>query len=447
MRTPKITRMSDQLAACAPDYRLMTHAQRIAALAEIERGIARRQADRARLLAAIDPDPLAERDARGELDKHWEREEVALALKLSSGTTRLIMCEAVDLVTRFPATHARLETGAITAGMTRRLVEACTQLPDEVAAAVEARVLARAAEQSQSQFAASVRRAVQTLAPRKAEEQHADAREQRRIAVIHQPDGTSELWATGLLGADAVAMHARIRELARAWKQQHPDDPRTSGQRQADAFVALLLAQPDAVEGVALRPAVNITVAASTLLGHDDQPADLDGHGHIPAAVARALATDPSGTWRRLLTDENNRIVDLSARTYRPPANIARLVRAQRPRCCFPGCRRRATSCELDHVTPWSQGGTTSAANLQPLCSRHHHLKHETRWSVHTEPDGSTRWTSPTGHRYRRPPDELPRDTTGDPPSLVSTTSGSGTVDRSSHSKSCRPVCSEPTSR
>ncbi|MDT4914948.1 MAG: hypothetical protein QOC66_4076, partial [Pseudonocardiales bacterium] len=50
--------------------------------------------------------------------------------------------------------------------------------------------------------------------------------------------------------------------------------------------------------------------------------------------------------------------------------------------------------------------------NLQPLCARHHHLKHETRWTVRRDPDGTTRWHSPSGHTYARPPDPLPTDTT-----------------------------------
>jgi hypothetical protein len=277
-------------------------------------------------------------------------------------------------------------------------------------------VLTRAGEQSLSQFGASVRRAVLALAPKTAEEQHDDAREQRRVVFTHQPDGTSELWATGLLAADAVAMHTALRELAGQWKAAHPDDDRTGEQREADALVALVLGQPDAATGVTLRPHINVTVAASTLLGADEQPGDLDGHGPVPAAIARAMAADPGGTWRRLLTDQNNRLIDVSARTYRPPANMARLVRAQRPRCCFPGCRRRAAFCELDHVHDWQHGGPTTAANLQPLCARHHHLKHETGWTVSHDPDGTTTWTSPTGHTYTRPPDELPIDTTSDPP-------------------------------
>jgi hypothetical protein len=408
--------MSERIAAPAPDYGAMSHEQRIEALLGLERGFARLHAERARLLAAIQADPLPNEDGSDAAAKEWAREEVALVLKLSSSTARAMLLEAHELLTRFPATLALLECGRLTAGMARRLVEACIPIENTTAAKIEQRVLTRAGEQSLSQFAASVRRAVAALAPRKAEEQHADARRQRQAAFTPQPDGTWQLWATGLDPGHAAAAEATVRELARQWKRDDPDDERTREQREADSLLALLLGTADSDGVGGYRPAINVTVAASTLLGSDEQPGELDGYGPIPATVARALASDPSGTWRRLLTDSNNRLVDITADTYRPPVDIARLVRAQQLSCCFPGCRRRALNAELDHIVPWSEGGTTTPSNLQPLCTRHHHLRHEAGWSVRREPDGATLWTSPTGHTYTRPPDELPEDTTRDPP-------------------------------
>jgi len=39
-------------------------------------------------------------------------------------------------------------------------------------------------------------------------------------------------------------------------------------------------------------------------------------------------------------------------------------------------------------------------------------MKHQTRWQVTRSPDGSTRWTAPTGRNYTQPPpDPLPVDT------------------------------------
>jgi hypothetical protein len=60
-------------------------------------------------------------------------------------------------------------------------------------------------------------------------------------------------------------------------------------------------------------------------------------------------------------------------------------------------------------------GTNTVAANLQCLCPRHHHLKHEAGWHVTRAPDGTTHWITPTRRRYAKPPDEMPFDS-GEPP-------------------------------
>jgi hypothetical protein len=176
------------------------------------------------------------------------------------------------------------------------------------------------------------------------------------VVFTAQTDGTTQRWA--LLPAEgAVAIAERLQKEADRVKKLDADAgiARTADQRRADALVGLatgVLGPPS----TGLRPQINVTVAASTLLGVDDQAAELDGYGPIPSVLARALAGDPTGTWRRLLTDEHGRLVDVTSLTYRPPAPMARLVRLQQPRCSYPGCRCRAVACELDHVIPWPEG-------------------------------------------------------------------------------------------
>jgi 5-methylcytosine-specific restriction endonuclease McrA len=70
----------------------------------------------------------------------------------------------------------------------------------------------------------------------------------------------------------------------------------------------------------------------------------------------------------------------------------------------------------LDHRTPYSQGGSTSSQNIDPLCERHHIGKHQADWTPHRNDDGTTTWVSPTKLTYRSRPPDLPRDTTTDPP-------------------------------
>ncbi|MCL2780535.1 MAG: HNH endonuclease, partial [Actinomycetia bacterium] len=98
----------------------------------------------------------------------------------------------------------------------------------------------------------------------------------------------------------------------------------------------------------------------------------------------------------------------------RPPASLRRHVVNRHTRCAFPGCARRAIGCDLDHSIAWEDGGTTNAANLLPLCRRHHTLKHQGGWGLRIDPDVSACWTSPTGHVYHTPPTTHPIDHSAD---------------------------------
>jgi hypothetical protein len=148
---------------------------------------------------------------------------------------------------------------------------------------------------------------------------------------------------------------------------------------------------------------IQIVVAYSTLIGADDQPADLIGHGPIPAELARQIAAD--SVWHRLLTDPaSGALLDYGRTTYRPPAALADHVRARDQYCRFPLCRRKAANAELDHILAWADGGTTCEINLSGYCLHHHQLKHHAGWHVTAHPDGRLTWTTPTGHQYTTEP-------------------------------------------
>ena len=57
-------------------------------------------------------------------------------------------------------------------------------------------------------------------------------------------------------------------------------------------------------------------------------------------------------------------------------------------------------ACDLDHHTPWAQGGPTTENNLRPLCRHHHRIRHLRGWSYQSLPHGDHQWTTPTGHHY-----------------------------------------------
>jgi hypothetical protein len=147
----------------------------------------------------------------------------------------------------------------------------------------------------------------------------------------------------------------------------------------------------------------------------DEQPGELDGTGPIPASAARRIAADQSGTWRRLVTDELGKLIDYGRTTYRPPKDLADYVIARDRTCRFPHCNRRAARCEVDHREAWECGGATCAFNLDVLCPRHHHGKHEAGWQPRRLPNGDLEWTSPSGHIYRKEAATYPIDQTAEP--------------------------------
>jgi hypothetical protein len=394
------------LSLLEPDA--LSAAGRVDMLVTLERQAAWIAAQQQRVLARMAADQSDERN--------WVREDVACALRLSGMTAQRRLAVAQTLTEQLPATLVLLDRGQVSYLHAAFLAEAVFALNDKQAHAVEERVLPRSPEQTLTEFQRSVRRAVARVAAATVEEQRAEAMKQRRVCVTPRDDGMTELWA--LLPAEgAAAVMTAVDALASVTSA---DDPRTPDQRRADALVDLGVAalhDPLLPKAQGMRPSIQVTVALSTLLGADEQPGELAGHGPIPASVARRLAADETGTWRRLVTDPvTGQLLDYGQDTYRPPKDLADFVIARDQVCAFTGCSRPACRCHLDHRTPYSKGGSTGSQNLGPLCDRHHTCKHQAGWTPQRHEDGTTTWTSPTKHQYRSRPPDLPRDTTTDPP-------------------------------
>ncbi len=419
--------------------------------------------------------PLAANSDTPSRASEFAADEIGLALRLSRQTAvnRLVMAQT--LIDELPATLAAWQAGTIDSLKARAITETSYLLPGELRGALEARVLPRAGTQTIAQLRAALARAVLVLDPEGAAERHHHRRADRRVVVSPDEDGMASLWAL-LSAPDATAAYQRLCALARGLGS---DDPRGMDARRADLLVDLLTGRrcaatadcpdphcdgdctdpdrpspdhpddptetaptDDRAGGSATshtepaaslsghccgprrgtgpgKPLVSVVVPITTLLGLDDYPGELVGHGPIPAGVAREIAAQ--GTWRRLLTDPaSGTLLDYGRTTYTPPAGLADFVRARDLRCRFPTCGQPATTADLDHTIPYPDG-PTSEHNLHASCRRHHRLKtHTPGWDVDQHPDGRITWTTPTGHihtshphDYRPDPHPPPDD---DPP-------------------------------
>lgn len=363
----------------------------------------------------------------GRVEDSWLARELAAAeLTNALGTGVLQVGARLDaalLLERLPGTAALLNAGEITPAHVRVMTQLLDGRPDAVLAAVEERVLPRAPSQTPPQLRRSVMRALVRVDPQVAAEA-ADAPERRQVVRVPGLGGTTQLVAD-LPAVEAAEVWLALDAVARTLPT-HVDDgagrptyvPLSA--RRADALVVLArraLADPDLPRPQGRAVVVNVVVPADALLALSEEPADLPGHGPLPASVARALATDAG--WRRWVTDPvTGHLLDHGTRVYQPPQQLRDLLVAAHPTCVFPGCSLPSARCQLDHLVPFPRdggapaptdgdppevGGTTSAANMRPLCTKHHQIKTFHGWTPVAEADRSVTWTDPHGRRHHVP--------------------------------------------
>jgi hypothetical protein len=224
---------------------------------------------------------------------------------------------------------------------------------------------------------------------------------------------------------DAEAFDRTLVEIAAALKALGDDD----GLEVRRARAVGVLADPQRAldlldHGVAPdRNRLGATGTKDPVLWLHLDETDLQGIDTYPAAVrCDRLGTLSSDLLRMWLPDTT--LIIKPVRTchhagpdrsgavdaHDPPEAMAEEVRLRDPECVFPGCHRPSQHCDLDHIEPYlplDQGGPpgqTHTDGLAPLCRRHHRLKTHTAWTYRRLPDGSYRWTTPTGHTHDVPP-------------------------------------------
>jgi hypothetical protein len=188
-----------------------------------------------------------------------------------------------------------------------------------------------------------------------------------------------------------------------------------AGHGPADAWAGRQIAAAIAA-GQAGRYCVTVTTGAGQPLGHacatTPPPPRAGPAGHGPPGPG---GTGPPGDITGWLA--GLKIGPLAAAPcdhrhetpgYRPGRRLEHLVKIRNPACTAPGCRRPATRSDLDHITPYDQGGRTCECNLHTPCRRHHRLKGSAGWHADMTTPGTITWTLPHGRSYTTTPEPYP---------------------------------------
>ena len=186
---------------------------------------------------------------------------------------------------------------------------------------------------------------------------------------------------------------------------------------------------------------IHLTMPLSAWLG-GGQPGEIAGRGPVDASTSRELAAmlaASRGTgWCVTVTGQGGRAVGhacagrrgpsadqpviswvaglrsklhlleidncshtFQSGSYQVPLALRHLVHVRQRTCCFPGCRRPAVRCDVDHTVAFDRGGRTCWCNLAPLCRRHHRAKQAPRWHLEQPRPGQMNWRTPNGRCYQ----------------------------------------------
>lgn len=366
-------------------------------------GIARLEAIRYRALA--------------QLNRHREgarsvTQEVAFALSVGDKYAAGLVAAAEALTTRLPRTLGLMDKGQVDGFGAMKVVTATAWLSDEDAIAADALLEDRLPGKNAEQIRKAANHAATTVDRDGADKRCEQAREGRRLVVSQGEAGVASLEIEDGPVEKVTAAYNRINREAHALKTG--DETRTLDQLRADVALDLLLGGSG---GKSERAEVFLYMDLFTYLGLNDDPAEMAGHGHIPASLARHVAGGSNTMLRRIITDPlSGQVADLGRDRYRPTAGLDEFVRVRDRECRRPGCHRPAQACDLDHSIPWQFQGNTDADDLIDFCRRDHRLKDEPGWIYRLAPDGTLTITTPTGQIYDSTPPPLHTPRTEKPP-------------------------------
>ena len=451
--TAEIAAFMARLAVASPAATDRERIERIGALEGLKAAAAAAQAPDIVAFADSQLDEQATRGVTARERGAGIASQVGLACRHSPHRGSRMIATARALVTDLPRTLAALARGETSEHRATLVAKETAILAGEHRRRVDAELGPRLGELGDRRVEAEARGWACRLDPAAVVKRSSQATADRRVTCRPAPDTMTYL--TGLLPVrDGVAVYAALDAAAKT--ATAAGDPRCRGQVMADTLIERVTGVSSGAHPVEIQ----LIMTDRALLAGGDEPAQVPGHGPVPAEVARrwilALLDDDTPNharddersdarcdgygdgrsgdgrsgdardgdardgesggevakgerarrhrrgrlWlRRLYTTADGRhLVGMDSRRRGFPRLLRRLIEYRDRICATPYCG--APIRHIDHIDPARRGGATSYPNGRGTCARCNHAKEAPGWSATvTDNTTTTRATTTTAAR------------------------------------------------
>ncbi len=362
----------------------------------------------------------------------------ATANHMSTTAGKAFVRDALVLSMRLPGLYARVRAGAVPVWKARQVAQAALGRPEDVLAYLDTHYTPIAHTHGLITVEKTLDAAMLTLYPEQAEHDRLDALTHRKVDFNPHQDvsltnGLAHMAITGDY-LDLAEFDRTVSAVAAALKDTEAGEHESLDVRRSMAIGILahpqdaqaLLEQHEAAGG-APRRSLDLIIHLTTeaLKGTDVVATDETGRVFLADQVAAwAGRPDTKITVRGLIDltethgphDPDDFAPGTAQDPYAPSPTTRETVILRDKTCAFPFCRRRARTCDLDHICPYAETGRTCHCDLAPLCRHHHRLKTHAGWRYRPLEPGVYLWTEPHGQSFIRTRDGTTDLTPHDPP-------------------------------
>lgn len=315
-----------------------------------------------------------------------------------------LIADAQDLHHRFPTLWSRVVMGEVRASYARHVATASRELSVAEAAYVDSEVAESADGRiAWSRFERLVAGKIAAAAPalaRLKEERASQATFAKRLR------GEAHGMASFLIRADVATIEqldAAVGATAEHLAQSMPDAD--IDERRVRAV--LLMANPGAP---ATAPLPDLLPKVELFVHAHSEPRSITSEGKEIGGVGRVENHGPvTEAWIRRVLGPAARVtirpvIDLADRApvdaYEIPGRHRQAVHLMTPADMFPFATCTSRRMQIDHTTPYDEGGASEVGNYGPMTATHHRIKTHGRWQVQQPFPGIYVWRDPHGGFY-----------------------------------------------